>query len=85
MEIDAEKMKLRLQTVEHLFGTPKYWMRSTHFLAKVLPRSNYPIIPMKQMTFADAESAGMCEQTRNELFLIEKNQVIPWKDLIALI
>ena len=40
---------------------------------------------MKQMTFADAESAGMCEQTRNELFLIEKDQVIPWKDLIALI
>ena len=26
------------QTVEHPFGTLKYWMGSTHFLTKTLPR-----------------------------------------------
>ncbi|MDD1976207.1 IS5 family transposase [Pseudomonas tussilaginis] len=40
---------------------------------------------MKQMTFADAEYAGKRKQTRKELFLIEMNQVVPWKGLIALI
>jgi len=40
---------------------------------------------MKQMTFADAEYAGKRKQTRNELFLIEMDQVVPWKALIALI
>ncbi|MFG3454895.1 MULTISPECIES: IS5 family transposase [Stutzerimonas] len=37
------------------------------------------------MTFADAEYAGKRKQTRNELFLIEMDQVVPWKGLIALI
>jgi hypothetical protein len=32
------KMKVRRQTVEHLFGTLKYCMGSTHFLTKTLPR-----------------------------------------------
>ena len=32
---------------------------------------------MKQMTFADAEYAGKCKQTRKELFLIEMDQVVP--------
>ncbi|EKG35944.1 IS1479 transposase [Pseudomonas syringae pv. avellanae str. ISPaVe013] len=40
---------------------------------------------MKQMSFADAEYAGKREQTRRERFLIEIDQVMPWKDLIALI
>jgi len=40
---------------------------------------------MKQMTFADAEYAGKRKQTRKELFLIEMDQVVPWKSLIALI
>jgi IS5 family transposase len=40
---------------------------------------------MKQMTFADAEYAGKRKQTRKELFLIEMDQVAPWKGLIALI
>ena len=40
---------------------------------------------MKQMTFADAEYAGKRKQTRKELFLIEMDRVVPWKDLIALI
>ncbi|HCF1761201.1 TPA: IS5 family transposase [Pseudomonas aeruginosa] len=39
---------------------------------------------MKQMTFADAEYAGKRKQTRKELFLIEMDQVVPWKGLIAL-
>ncbi len=34
---------------------------------------------MKQMTFADAEYAGKRKQTRKELFLIEMDQVVPWK------
>ncbi len=40
---------------------------------------------MKQMTFADAEYAGMRKLTRKELFLIEMDRVVPWKGLIALI
>ncbi|SEE30542.1 IS5 family transposase [Pseudomonas anguilliseptica] len=40
---------------------------------------------MKQMTFADAEYAGKRKQTRKELFLIEMDQVVPWKGLNALI
>jgi len=40
---------------------------------------------MKQMTFADAEYAGKRKQTRKKLFLIEMDQVVPWKGLIALI
>ncbi|HFH4386586.1 TPA: IS5 family transposase, partial [Pseudomonas aeruginosa] len=39
----------------------------------------------KQMTFADAEYAGKRKQTRKELFLIEMDQVVPWKGLVALI
>ena len=31
-------MKLRRQTVEHVFGTLKAWMGSSHFLTKTLPR-----------------------------------------------
>lgn len=31
-------MRRRRQTVEHPFGTLKYWMGSTHFLTKTLPR-----------------------------------------------
>ena len=31
-------MRVRRQTVEHPFGTLKYWMGSTHFLTKTLPR-----------------------------------------------
>ncbi|MFC6478861.1 IS5 family transposase [Pseudomonas asuensis] len=40
---------------------------------------------MKQMTFADAEYASKRKQTRKELFLIDLDQVVPWKGLIALI
>ena len=38
LEHDPGKMKVRRQTVEHPFGTLKYWMGSTHFLTKTLPR-----------------------------------------------
>lgn len=30
-------MTLRRRTVEHVFGTLKYWMGATHFLMKTLP------------------------------------------------
>ncbi len=33
-------MKLRRQTVEHVFGTLKAWMGATHFLMKTLPKVN---------------------------------------------
>lgn len=48
----------------------------------MIPLAEYP---NKQMTFADTEYAGKRKQTRNELFLIEMDQVVPWKGLIALI
>ncbi|MBV7477659.1 IS5 family transposase [Pseudomonas sp. PDM31] len=37
------------------------------------------------MSFADAEYAGKRKQTRRERFLIEMDQVVPWKGLVALI
>jgi transposase len=33
-----EAMRLRRQTVEHVFGTLKAWMGTSHFLTKTLPR-----------------------------------------------
>jgi IS5 family transposase len=50
-----------------------------------MPEFQSPSFPMKQMTFADAEYAGKRKQTRKELFLIEMDQVVPWKGLVALI
>jgi hypothetical protein len=38
LEHDPAMMRVRRQTVEHPFGTLKYWMGSTHFLTKNLPR-----------------------------------------------
>lgn len=38
LEHDPGKMKVRRQTVEHPFGTLKYWRRPTHFLTKTLLR-----------------------------------------------
>lgn len=39
---------------------------------------------MKQMAFADAEYAGKRKQSRRRRLLIEMNQVVLWKGLIAL-
>ena len=33
-----ESMRLRRRTVEHPFGTLKFWMGATHFLCRTLPR-----------------------------------------------
>ena len=38
LEGAPEAMKLRRQTVEHVFGTLKTWMGSNHFLTRTLPR-----------------------------------------------
>jgi transposase len=38
LERAPEAMKLRRQTVEHVFGTLKAWMGSSHFLTRTLPR-----------------------------------------------
>ncbi|HIH0179602.1 TPA: transposase, partial [Staphylococcus aureus] len=38
LEHDPAMMRVRRQTVEHPFGTLKFWMGSTHFLTKTLPR-----------------------------------------------
>ncbi|SMF13856.1 Transposase DDE domain-containing protein [Pseudogulbenkiania subflava DSM 22618] len=36
LDREPEKMGIRRQTVEHPFGTLKFWMGSTHFLTKTL-------------------------------------------------
>ena len=33
-----DQMKVRRRTVEHIFGTLKHWMGSTHFLTKTLAK-----------------------------------------------
>lgn len=38
LEGAPEAMKLRRQTVEHVFGTLKAWMGSSHFLTRTLPK-----------------------------------------------
>ena len=38
LEEDPGKMRLRSQTVEHPFGTLKFWMGATHFLTRTLER-----------------------------------------------
>jgi hypothetical protein len=38
MERMPQAMAIRRQTVEHLFGTIKAWMGSTHFLMKALEK-----------------------------------------------
>lgn len=38
LEDAPEAMKLRRQTVEHVFGTFKAWMGMSHFLTRTLPR-----------------------------------------------
>jgi IS5 family transposase len=40
---------------------------------------------MQQMSFADAEYAGKRKQPRRERFLIEMDQLVPWKGLVTLI
>ncbi len=37
LDLQPEAMTLRRRTVEHVFGTLKYWMGSTHFLTRRLP------------------------------------------------
>ena len=38
LDRDPEKMRVRRQSVEHPFGTIKFWMGATHFLMKTLAR-----------------------------------------------
>ena len=38
---------------------------------------------MKQISFADAEYDGKRKQTRRERFLIEMDQVVPWKATVV--
>lgn len=40
---------------------------------------------MKQISFVYAEYAGKRQQNRRERFLLEMDQVMPWKELSALI
>lgn len=37
LDRQPEAMTLRRRTVEHVFGTLKHWMGSTHFLTRRLP------------------------------------------------
>jgi hypothetical protein len=36
LDRQPDAMTLRRRTVEHVFGTLKYWMGSTHFLTRTL-------------------------------------------------
>ena len=38
-----------------------------------------------QLTFGDAEDLGQRKQTRREVFLVQMDQVVPWKALLSLI
>jgi hypothetical protein len=38
LDQNPDMMRIRRTTVEHLFGTLKGWMGSTHFLTKTLDR-----------------------------------------------
>jgi len=38
LDHQPESMRIRRQTVEHVFGTLKYWMGASHFLTKTLDR-----------------------------------------------
>ena len=38
LDVAPDAMRLRRQTVEHVFGTLKAWMGSSHFLTRTLPR-----------------------------------------------
>lgn len=38
LDLMPQASRIRRQTVEHVFGTLKAWMGSTHFLTKTLPR-----------------------------------------------
>ena len=40
LDHQPEAMRIRRQTVEHVFGTLKYWMGASHFLTKTLDRVN---------------------------------------------
>lgn len=50
---------------------------------KYLPDMNKTVPPMTQLSFADAEYVRKRKQPRRERFLIEMDQVVPWKGLIA--
>ena len=36
--VKPDSMRVRRRTVEHPFGTLKFWMGAVHFLTKTLPR-----------------------------------------------
>jgi len=42
-------------------------------------------MPTSQMSFGDAEYAAKKKKTRREIFLAEKEQVVPWTPLLKLI
>jgi hypothetical protein len=37
LDRNPHAMTLRRRTIEHVFGTLKHWMGSTHFLTRTLP------------------------------------------------
>ena len=40
LDLKPDAMTMRRSTIEHVFGTLKHWMGSTHFLTKTLPSVN---------------------------------------------
>ena len=43
------------------------------------------IVPMKQISFSEAEFAAKRRVTRRERFLAEMEQVMPWQDVLAIV
>lgn len=40
LDLKPDAMTMRRSTIEHVFGTLKHWVGSTHFLTKTLPYVN---------------------------------------------
>lgn len=59
LDLAPEKLRIRHQTVEHLFGTLKAWIGVTYFLPRTLDRASTEMSP-HELARGDHGSAGFC-------------------------
>lgn len=71
LEHDPGKMKVRRQTVEHPFGTLKYWMGATHFLTKTLPRVSTEMSRLCKLTNVIRASARLFHRQSSRLSVFD--------------
>ena len=50
-----------------------------------MPGADDGIVPVKQISFSEAEFAAKRPVTRRERFLADRERVIPWQDVLAII